>query len=120
MGTANLPPTQKTPVRMNFNFGAKDERLRDGVRAFLRTELTNDLTRAGAPSVLNQGASLLAPARAYANDALKAHYLPHILFKHYRYPGFSEPGSGSDLASLKTRAVRDGDDHVSNRSARSG
>ncbi|HET6471179.1 MAG TPA: acyl-CoA dehydrogenase family protein [Pseudomonadales bacterium] len=75
-----------------------------------------ELARAGAPSVLNQGATLLAPALfAYASDAQKDYYLPRILSgEHYWCQGYSEPGSGSDLASLKTRAERDGDDYVVN------
>ena len=75
-----------------------------------------ELARAGAPSALNQGATLLAPALfAYANDAQKDYYLPRILSgEHYWCQGYSEPGSGSDLASLKTRAERDGDDYVVN------
>ena len=75
-----------------------------------------ELARAGAPSVLNQGATLLAPALfAYASDAQKAYYLPRILSgEHYWCQGYSEPGSGSDLASLKTRAERDGDEYVVN------
>ena len=75
-----------------------------------------ECARAGAPSVLNQGANLLAPALfAYATEEQKARYLPKMLTgEHYWCQGYSEPGSGSDLASLQTRAVRDGDDYVVN------
>jgi len=75
-----------------------------------------ECARAGAPSVLNMGASLLAPALiAYASEAQKAFYLPRILSgEHYWCQGYSEPGSGSDLASLQTRAIRDGDEYVVN------
>ena len=45
----------------------------------------------------------------------KAKYLPRIVSGDIVFcQGYSEPGSGSDLASLKTRAVRDGDDYVIN------
>ncbi len=76
----------------------------------------DECARAGTPSVLNQGPSLLAPALfAYASDEQKAQYLPRMLTgEHYWCQGYSEPGSGSDLASLKTRAVRDGDEYVIN------
>ena len=75
-----------------------------------------ECARAGVPSVLNQGASLLAPALfAYATETQKAYYLPRILSgEHYWCQGYSEPGSGSDLASLKTRAERVGDEYVVN------
>jgi len=73
-----------------------------------------ECARAGAPSVLKQGPDLLAPALfAYGSDQQKACYLPPMLTgEHYWCQGYSEPGSGSDLASLKTRAVRDGDEYV--------
>ncbi|MCP5181820.1 MAG: acyl-CoA dehydrogenase family protein [Pseudomonadales bacterium] len=75
-----------------------------------------ECARAGVPSILNQGSSLLAPALfAYATEEQKAMYLPKILSgEHYWCQGYSEPGSGSDLASLKTRAERDGDDYIVN------
>ncbi len=75
-----------------------------------------ECARAGAPSVLNQGTNLLAPALfAYGSEAQKAEYLPKMLTgEHYWCQGYSEPGSGSDLASLQTRAVRDGDEYVIN------
>ena len=51
----------------------------------------------------------------FGNDWMKSHLLPRILDGSDFYSqGFSEPGAGSDLASARTAAVRDGDDYVVN------
>ena len=52
---------------------------------------------------------------SFGNSEQKAQHLPKILDGSVWWcQGYSEPGSGSDLASLKTAAVRDGDDYVVN------
>ena len=70
----------------------------------------------GSPRVLPFGVNMVGPViMEFGNDTQKAHYLPRILScEDVWCQGYSEPGSGSDLASLKTRAVRDGDEYVVN------
>jgi alkylation response protein AidB-like acyl-CoA dehydrogenase len=71
---------------------------------------------AGAPNLTVMGLKLVAPVIArFGNQAQKDHYLPRILSgEDYWCQGFSEPGSGSDLASLQCRAVRQGDKYIVN------
>lgn len=71
---------------------------------------------ADAPGLPVLGLKLLAPVLyTYGSPAQQAHYLPKILSgEHYWCQGFSESGSGSDLASLRTRAVREGQEYVLN------
>lgn len=71
---------------------------------------------AGAPQIIPFGLSMVAPVIIkFGTDAQKAHYLPRILNgQDWWCQGYSEPGAGSDLASVKTRAVRDGDHYVVN------
>lgn len=71
---------------------------------------------AGAPPLTVMGIKLVAPVIwAFGTPQQKAHYLPRILSgEDYWCQGFSEPGSGSDLASVQTRAERHGDHYVVN------
>ena len=71
---------------------------------------------AGAPIVAPMSIGLVGPViAAFGNDWQKSHYLPRIRSgEDYWCQGFSEPGSGSDLSSLKTAAVLDGDAYVVN------
>jgi acyl-CoA dehydrogenase len=71
---------------------------------------------AGGPPLLPQGLRMVGPViMKFGTQAQKDFYLPKILTgDDYWCQGYSEPGSGSDLASLKTRAVRNGDDYIVN------
>lgn len=71
---------------------------------------------AGAPNLTVLGLKLLAPVLwTFGTEGQKSRYLPRILTgEDYWCQGFSEPGAGSDLASVKTRAVRRGDEYLVN------
>jgi len=73
-----------------------------------------ECAEAGAPILPGMGLKLVGPVLyTFGTDEQKAHYLPRLRSaEHIWGQGFSEPGSGSDLASLRTRAVRDGDHYV--------
>ena len=72
--------------------------------------------RAWAPEVHNQNISNVGPVIvAYGTPEQKQYFLPKLLNLDIWFcQGFSEPGSGSDLASLKTRAERRGDQYIVN------
>ena len=71
---------------------------------------------AGAPNLTVLGLKLVAPVIFnFGTEEQKAKYLPRILSgEDYWCQGFSEPNAGSDLASLQTRAVREGDKYILN------
>ncbi|MBB5401430.1 alkylation response protein AidB-like acyl-CoA dehydrogenase [Paraburkholderia youngii] len=68
----------------------------------------NECALAGAPRVVPFGVNMLGPVLIrYGSDAQKRHWLPRILDgSDWWCQGYSEPGAGSDLASVKTTAVR--------------
>lgn len=70
-----------------------------------------ECTRAGAPPIMPFGVSMFAPVlMKFGNQAQKDYYLPRILDgTDWWCQGYSEPGAGSDLASLRSRATREGD-----------
>ncbi|OWU86083.1 acyl-CoA dehydrogenase [Oceanicola sp. 22II-s10i] len=72
--------------------------------------------RAYAPRIVPFGLSMLGPVlQKFGTKEQKDYYLPRILNgDDWWCQGYSEPGAGSDLASLKTRAVKDGDEWVIN------
>ncbi len=77
---------------------------------------SNECAKAGAPGVIPFGMSMVAPViYSFGNEEQKQRFLPDILgSKVWWCQGYSEPNSGSDLASLKTTATREGDEYVVN------
>jgi alkylation response protein AidB-like acyl-CoA dehydrogenase len=71
---------------------------------------------AGAPRLISFGVNMVAPVIIkFGTPEQKAHYLPRILDgSDWWCQGYSEPGAGSDLAAVKTRAVREGDHYIVN------
>jgi alkylation response protein AidB-like acyl-CoA dehydrogenase len=69
-----------------------------------------------APRIVPFGVNMLGPVLVkYGNEAQKRYWLPRILDgSDWWCQGYSEPGAGSDLASVKTSAVRMGDHYVVN------
>ena len=75
-----------------------------------------ELAMGSTPGIIPFGLGMVAPViMAFGTDQQKKKYLPRILATDdWWCQGYSEPGAGSDLASLKTRAAADGDDYVVN------
>jgi alkylation response protein AidB-like acyl-CoA dehydrogenase len=75
-----------------------------------------ELGYAGCPPLMPFGISMCAPVLlAFGSEAQKKRFLPRIYNgDDFWCQGYSEPGSGSDLASLKTKATRSGDKYLVN------
>jgi acyl-CoA dehydrogenase len=73
-----------------------------------------ECTAACAPGHFSFGTLMCGPVlMRFGTAAQKAHYLPRILSGEHRWcQGYSEPGAGSDLAALQTRAIADGQDYI--------
>jgi alkylation response protein AidB-like acyl-CoA dehydrogenase len=76
--------------------------------------MTEELARVGAPQLPAQGLNHIGPIiMEFGTDAQKAQHLPPIVAGEVIWAqGYSEPGAGSDLASLSTRATLEGDHFV--------
>jgi acyl-CoA dehydrogenase len=85
-----------------------------GWSAVQRFLFETECARAGAPVLPGLGLRMVGPViMRYGTPAQKAELLPRILSgEDYWCQGYSEPQSGSDLASLRTRAVADGEDYI--------
>jgi len=75
-----------------------------------------EMSAAGTPNTSPMGKSMVAPViMAFGSDEQKAEHLPKVKDSSVWWcQGYSEPGAGSDLASLQMSAVRDGDEYVLN------
>jgi len=75
-----------------------------------------ELAEADAPGIITFGLGMVGPViYTFGNDDQKQRFLPDILESNVWWcQGYSEPGSGSDLASLKTKADLDGDHYIVN------
>jgi alkylation response protein AidB-like acyl-CoA dehydrogenase len=87
-----------------------------GMTAMEQFIFKQEMAAAGAPAVGGGGVQMLGPAMlVHGSEDQKREYLPKILSGEVGWAqGFSEPGAGSDLGSLQTRAARDGDEYVVN------
>ncbi|MGI9333505.1 MAG: acyl-CoA dehydrogenase family protein [Gammaproteobacteria bacterium] len=87
-----------------------------GWTALQRYLFEEEMGLAGAPAVIPFGVKMVGPVlMAFGTEAQKSRYLVRILTSDdWWCQGYSEPGAGSDLASLKTRARLDDDHYVVN------
>ena len=76
----------------------------------------DETSTAGAPGMMPFGPDMVAPVIwTFGNEEQKKQHLPGILSGEVWWcQGYSEPNSGSDLASLRTKAERDGDHYIVN------
>ncbi len=87
-----------------------------GWTATQRFIFSEEFSRADCIRLMPFGLSMVGPViYTFGTPEQKAHFLPRILSgEDWWCQGYSEPGAGSDLASLRTRAVQDGDHYVVN------
>lgn len=84
--------------------------------AVRRSIFEDECAMAYAPRIVPFGLSMLGPVlQSFGSEAQQSYWLPRILNgDDWWCQGYSEPGAGSDLAALQTKAVRDGEHYVVN------
>jgi alkylation response protein AidB-like acyl-CoA dehydrogenase len=87
-----------------------------GWSAIQKHIFNDELAAANAPDMIPFGVKMVAPViYTFGSEEQRARFLPDILMSNVWWcQGYSEPGAGSDLASLKTRADRNGDHYIVN------
>jgi alkylation response protein AidB-like acyl-CoA dehydrogenase len=87
-----------------------------GATVMQQVVYNEEMAYASAPTGFNMGVAWVGPSlMLYGTDEQKAEYLPKITsMEHVWCTLYSEPASGSDLAALETKAIRDGDEWVIN------
>ena len=87
-----------------------------GLPPFEQLKMAEEFDRHGVMVMTNMGVVMLGELLIrYGTEAQKREYLPRILAGDQRWcQGYSEPGAGSDLAGVQTKAVLDGDEFVVN------
>ncbi|MCL4165190.1 UNVERIFIED_CONTAM: hypothetical protein GTU68_049717, partial [Idotea baltica] len=102
--------TARTIPKEYGGYGAEPDLLKSRI-------IAEEFAKSGLPRpIANQGISMLVPTLLeLGTDAQKQAYIePTLKGEMVWCQGYSEPGSGSDLASLRTAAVEDGDDYIIN------
>jgi alkylation response protein AidB-like acyl-CoA dehydrogenase len=87
-----------------------------GLKAMEQFIFNQEMAETGAPTVGGSAVGLFGPTLVlHGTDEQKEKFLPPIVKGEVTWAqGYSEPGAGSDLAGLATRATRDGDDYIVN------
>ncbi len=87
-----------------------------GKKGAYNAVLAFELARAWAPGMPPQGMNIVGPSlMVFGSEEQRRHFLPRIVRGEIEFClGYSEPGAGSDLAAIQTRATEDGDDFIIN------